>query len=1015
MEGLRFTAVWFRLKKLAINPGSQYLQDAAIVIHATEPEPALADFVVRLTDAGFTKIVVVDNAGGPAFRELFDRIALISGVVIVGRALRGTSQAALATGLNHALYAFPDITGVLAVDASRQPEIEVLRRAAEALADRRHFPQNGVEPLTRDAAALRLKPWRDIHPIDYWKAAPPFRWPVPWIWLMWLLLLIPVAIEIKAFRTAGLMSLKTWDPVGALRFARYTLVFALLTTGFWFLARRWFLPVLAASTILLSAWAVGAVPVASVLLFVFSLTVLGRLLFSEKVAGEKVEGPLAFLAGMAIWIAAMYATAHLVIHYPITYLAALMLPGFIGRRQAATLGKQWRDTFRPAPPLSPGGFLAAAFAAFALLASWLITLKPEVGTDSLAMHLAVPARFAQQHAFTFDFREFIWALMPMGGDFCYTVVYMLGGEYAARLLNFALLVVASLILFRAARTFVSAPMAGLLTALFLSTPMVYLATGSLFVENFVAAMLLGAVVALWRFRENPSTRGLALAAVLFGTSMAMKTGAIPAGIIGLVLILLQVRKLPAGSKIRWAAAAVVLVLGLGSIPYAKAWAQSGNPVFPFENQRFHSPYIHGGDIRDARYHEPPNWRTPVNLTFRTNLYFEGQNGSLGFQYLLFLPLTLGALLFAMKSARHSAKTFAIASAVGIGLVSDLIVVLAQPNARYLYFTFPLLTLGAAAAFGWLRTRQTTRTQQTAVFRAATAAALFAAFFNIYFLPTSDWYHRDFYSSPIFSAAGRAKYLHENAPVREVVEWLNRQGDMKPVMFADGPEIARLQSPVYENHWHDYPFLTLVRESPRALDVLAVLKTRRISHLVVDRSNQDRQAALSDLITRCGVEEFSAASISSITLRPDCEAIVGYQPPTWGECKPGDPLPSGIHDDRYPLIRYLGPWTMEDKFPSTFRRTISYSNAPEARVCISFEGKGFDYVYTKDLNRGKAEVIIDGRKTAVIDLYGRNVRWRSKSRIGGLTPGRHELTLRVMPEKNPASSDFFVDLDAITIF
>ena len=52
---------------------------------------------------------------------------------------------------------------------------------------------------------------------------------------------------------------------------------------------------------------------------------------------------------------------------------------------------------------------------------------------------------------------------------------------------------------------------------------------------------------------------------------------------------------------------------------------------------------------------------------------------------------------------------------------------------------------------------------------------------------------------------------------------------------------------------------------------------------------------------------------------------------------------------------------------------------------------------------------------VVDLYDKTAHWQSKTRIRGLAPGRHELTLRVLPEKNPASSDFFVDFDALNVF
>ncbi len=98
--------------------------------------------------------------------------------------------------------------------------------------------------------------------------------------------------------------------------------------------------------------------------------------------------------------------------------------------------------------------------AFVLVALWLIVLKPEVSARMVSAdtHLAIPIDIASHHFYTIDFHEFIWALMPVGTDLTYTVVYSLGGEYAARLLNFAVLAGLALLLFRAAcSSFVSKP------------------------------------------------------------------------------------------------------------------------------------------------------------------------------------------------------------------------------------------------------------------------------------------------------------------------------------------------------------------------------------------------------------------------------------------------------------------------------------------------------------------------------------------------------------------------------
>src|ERR1039457_2029624 len=97
---------------------------------------------------------------------------------------------------------------------------------------------------------------------------------------------------------------------------------------------------------------------------------------------------------------------------------------------------------------------------------------------------------------------------------------------AARLVNFAIVLVLLGLLHTAVRRWVTPGVAWLLVTLFATTPMVQLVTGSLFVENLLAAFLLGMMTAVWRFGESGERRFLYLAAALGGTAMASKFGAI---------------------------------------------------------------------------------------------------------------------------------------------------------------------------------------------------------------------------------------------------------------------------------------------------------------------------------------------------------------------------------------------------------------------------------------------------------------------------------------------------------
>src|SRR6185369_2828460 len=80
-----------------------------------------------------------------------------------------------------------------------------------------------------------------------------------------------------------------------------------------------------------------------------------------------------------------------------------------------------------------------------------------------------------------------------------------------------------------------------------------------------------------------------------------------------------------------------LLLAISAVPYLNVWWMTGNPIYPFRNQVFRSPYVDTErPLQDERFRKALNWKTPYELTFHSHSYFEGQDGSLGFQYFLFL-------------------------------------------------------------------------------------------------------------------------------------------------------------------------------------------------------------------------------------------------------------------------------------------------------------------------------------------------------------------------------------------
>ena len=560
----------------------------------------------------------------------------------------------------------------------------------------------------------------------------------------------------------------------------------------------------------------------------------------------------------------------------------------------------------------------------------------------------------------------------------------------------ATLVSIACLIFNQSRVWLSPALSFLVTALFVSGSMAQLVTGSMLVENFIAAMTLGSGAALWRFHEEPSAKRLALCSFLLGSAVGWKIGAVAIAVTVLpYLVTTAIRRrrvLGPQSLI----AALGLFLLPASLPYAQAYARSGNPLFPFANQTFHSPYI-DVDLVDERFREPLTWRTPAQLTFQTRRYFEGDDGSFGFQYFFLLPL-FAVTFWRMRSMRAR-------SALVIGMVAAVLTLRSQPNARYLYPAMPFLTIAGAAAIA------TVQEMDRRLFRLLLGALLALTALNLRFLPASNWYHREFFLRPLFAERGRIEYLNASAPVRLAIDYVNKQGGN--VMMTEESQIAGIRAKVYSNHWHNYAFEKQVQACFRASDFFRLVTDHRIAHFIAPTSPDPAVVAsargMSEFLSLCGEPELRLEKVVVLRTRADCKDRIEKLETT----RESEVLPPGRYDDLDRRLPYSSFWYASSDFKGAFEDSLTYSKQPGAHLRVRFNGRSITYGFTKAFNRGMAEVQLDKSVVEVVDMYSPSVEWRSEKTFR-TTPGTHELTIRILPAKNSRSKDFFVDVDWIAI-
>jgi glycosyltransferase involved in cell wall biosynthesis len=660
---------------------------------------------------------------------------------------------------------------------------------------------------------------------------------VLWIsWLVFLSLVAAIGLEVYGFATSRIFDQPIWFPLGIRRLIRYACLFVeaglpLLLMAPWMFAAT-------AAVLVLAGTAIAApAGLAATAFFLLSCWALGSKL--ARGAGA----PCSILLGAAVYVFVMTLTSRMPVHYPLAWGALLAVPILADPRASWRALAALAGRIRRAELAGAGERSAFAALVFVVGMHWLVALKPETGADALGMHLAIPVNVAAHHQMTFEPDRILWSVMPMGADWAFTITYLLGGEAAPRLFNFAMLVLLLALAYEAVRRWVPRATAYLLLASFAATPLVQLVTGSLFVENLLAALLLGAVVSLWRFADTGENRFFVAAAALGGSALGVKLAAM--AILALVLPFALVEAWRRRLRPGVAALAAVLFAAAAVPSYAIAWRKTGDPLFPFLNQRFPTPLLDRSVVlRDFRFREPLTWHTPFDLTFHSSRYYEGQDGSFGLQYLLLIPLAL----VAVAAVRRREPLLGAAAALG----AMTAVMASEPNIRYLYAALPLLFVPAAALLQWLEANQRW------LGRAVIAALAVSMTVDLYLLPASGWYHKEFYSQLVFSRGGKDRFLESAAPARDVALHLARQHPGANVFLAGDNDLADASGEAYTANWHQYRVWEQVQGAADRAAMLKLFEQWNV-HYVLGQAPPPgthlEPAGLRDLVDHCLVREY----------------------------------------------------------------------------------------------------------------------------------------------------------------
>ncbi|HEY3342829.1 MAG TPA: glycosyltransferase family 39 protein, partial [Anaerolineae bacterium] len=654
--------------------------------------------------------------------------------------------------------------------------------------------------------------------------------------LLWIALGCLLGLTILGIWPGGLLQQEIWQGPGLERLLLLAGAVTLWFGGWTLIRPAWIPPATLALAIAYTAFAVGALPLLAAGFILLSCFILGSLLWARSENAKSLTTDLLrTLLGLSIYMWLTGLLVHFPVNYPATYLVLLLIPFGIRPARTRECLRTALAIFQPRTWKQRREYAMLAVAALPLLAHWLVTLKPEASADGLAVHLAIPMSVANHHLWAFDFRNIVWAVMPMGADWCYTIAVLLGGEFAARLLNLGMFLIICALLYDAARRWVSRPAALLAVALFGSSPLVQLVTGSMFVENFWGALLFGALAALWTYRETKDRALVVVIPVLCGAAVMNKLGALTFAIPTLALLVWELRRLR-----KQAAICAGLFLLVASQPYLNAWVLTGNPLFPFLNTVFRSPWFDTTKaFVDARFHEPLSLHLPYDVTFRSHLFFEGQDGSLGFHYLLLAPL---CLLLWRKNWSYREWT---CLAVPLGFV--LLTFSSQPNLRYVYPALPFFVLLIVTVL------RDSKDIAQRFYSTVWVAALACFVLNIYFLPTSNWHHKEFFLNA-FNKVELEAYTTRSTPVRKLVAYMNEHHPGEPVGFLESAQVAGLRGRAYTNTWHHDKYFKQLRAINSPLETLKLAREFHLRYFILPK--QDSGVVVIETAPRLFLDEFA---------------------------------------------------------------------------------------------------------------------------------------------------------------
>ena len=420
------------------------------------------------------------------------------------------------------------------------------------------------------------------------------------------------------------------------------------------------------------------------------------------------------IAGLAVIAAVVGWLLPFPVHDPRFYLLAvgslLLLRHRAVGAQLRVAASGWGELARAHP----------AWLAFAVLAAGVASLGlalPSLNYDDNVAHLILPDQLLAAGYYRMDVSSQLGAVAAWANNVLHGVATLLAGQEVSGAVNLLWLLLGLSGAYRLALAIGGSRAVALAAAaVFASHPLSAYFASTMQVDGAVAAVLLHLAAELVNGKDRLASPWIT------GAMLGLLAGLKVSNVVYVLLPLAwwawcAVRK----REPRQLLILVAMAAAVGGSSYAYAMWVTGNPVFPFYNAIFKSPFMPPINFHDARWDSGVDWRAAWDLTFNTSRFGESYPGAAG----IALLVTLSGLVVEIarpRGGRWIALWMLVAGALMFWQI------------QYLRYVFPAIAVLTTVGLVGL-----SRYTDTRVFAAlvVTVVAINAAL-----IPATSWIVRD---------------------------------------------------------------------------------------------------------------------------------------------------------------------------------------------------------------------------------------------------------------------------------